>query len=185
MSTRDDYLDESFALQKDELARTRQRISRVATTFDKLLVDDQFPYEVKRNAPVERLAGYSQSTNAMILFALATLAGRANTSSPLLPYGVLNPPEKVSRDTLKGPWNRLQTETAAYEKFEFLGPGDVRTSHISWSGSFGWDDPFTLTWLLELTRCRAFGEANAGFRERLERRARQRVDIYKVSYCTE
>jgi hypothetical protein len=175
MSTPANYLDESFGLQKDELIRTRQRISKVATTFDKLLVENQFPYEVKRNAPVEKLEGYSQSTNAMILFALATLAGRANISSPLLPYGVLNPPEKVSTDNLKSAWTRLQTETSAYDKFEFSNAGEVKTSHISWSSSFGWDDPFTLTWLLELTRSRTFGDTIAGFQERLEHRARQRV----------
>jgi len=110
----------------------------------------------------------------MILFALATLAGRANASSPLLPHGVLNPPEKVSTDNLKSAWTQLQRETAAYEKYEFSKSGD-KASHISWSSSFGWDDPFTLTWLLELTRCRAFGDATVGFQERLERRARQRV----------
>jgi ATPase family associated with various cellular activities (AAA) len=179
MSTTGSYLDESFALQKDELVRTRQRISKVATTFDKLLVDNQFPYEVKRNAPVEKLDGYSQSTNAMILFALATLAGRANKGSPLLPYGVLNPPEKVSTDSLKSSWTRLQTETSAYEKFELGGAGDTKISHISWSSSFGWDDPFTLTWLLELTRSGTFGDTIAGFQGRLERRARQRVgDVF-------
>jgi hypothetical protein len=172
------YLEGPFRIDLAELERTRHYIRRVSATFSDLVVDDQFPYEAKRNQVIAKSESYSQSTNAMILFALAAVTGGVRLDSPLIPLTVRLASESLPESALlvfRKAWQRLQKETELYAQYRFTPPGKPESCHISWSSSFGWDDPFTLTWLWELMRSNAFGDTTAALADDLKKRARERA----------
>jgi hypothetical protein len=172
-----DYLLDAFRRDSDELRRTRNVIERVASTFDSLASDGVFPYELERNQRVIPFEGYSPSTNAMILFALTAISGKVARSCTLLPR-LASAPFSWSKDasaTFVGVWDKLLSETERIVTSYRFKKQEQELSLISWSKSFGWDDPFTLTWILELARS-DLGARKPEVVGGAERRARDRVN---------
>src|SRR5437870_5575396 len=113
MSLSENYLTTAFRDDARELDRTRARIDEVAPTFEGLLINSQFPYEITATTSVSVPAGarYSQSTNAMILFALAAVSGRTAANCPLVP-GVTRDKVNLSKsaeEALARAWATLAT----------------------------------------------------------------------------
>jgi MoxR-like ATPase len=171
-----DYLDAQFKRDLAELETAYGLIDEVISTLERFASAKGWPYELKEDASGRPELGKSMSTQAMVLFAIASAAGRVPATSPLLP-------------SLPGRRKLVTIEPEAWRKFQ--GPSvtlfdavkghadELRfgeQSHISWSSSFGWDDPFTLAWLLELLHCKDLTEQVAPeLRLALRRRAEARV----------
>ena len=85
MAPSDDYLASGFQEDQLELERTRALVKEVGDMFGKLVVEDQWPYDVKDGWNVSSDAEYSQSTNAMILFALVAASHKTAYQCSLVP----------------------------------------------------------------------------------------------------
>jgi len=145
-SRRLDYLESEFQADRIELKQTRQLIERVANSFDQFLVKDSWPYEVVQDGDLTEPPEYSQSTNAMILFALAAAAGSVHRESLLMPAVDVREPVRFGKrwEAIQKAWIRLAEETVRRS---------ADAGAVTRSGSFGNDDPFTMNWILELLRC--------------------------------
>src|SRR5438445_1143759 len=155
MTPSPEYFELAFQEDQDELARTRQLVGETAKTFPSLAIGNVWPYEVVNGGNLEVPGTYSQSTNAMILFALAAAAGRVRRSCPLLAGVRLRQPVDFGEWPFDGAWSRLIEETGKNDAF-VIEPGPPLNAHISYSGTFGWDDPFSLSWLLDLLHAKGF-----------------------------
>ena len=175
MTHQSGYLPDAFRSDVQELKRSHHLIDEVSRTFERFVVDRRWPYELEENKVVPPPAD-SQSTSAMILFALAAAAGKIKRDSPLLPAGV--PGDIVSFkppawELFEQAWNYLVEDTTRETAYRW----GTNQSHVSWSSSFGWDDPFTLAWLFELDRCASFTTGVVSpLHSALLNRATQRVE---------
>jgi hypothetical protein len=147
-----DYITSSFREDLRELERTHQEIEVVVRVLQRFVIDGEWPYELKNHSCVEpRKPGdnYYQSTNAMILFALVAAARRLALPCPLTLPGGEGAVWVKDIAQFNPVWERLIKETNDLRE-------KSKEEHISRSASFGYDDPFTLTWLYEMARSRAF-----------------------------
>jgi ATPase family associated with various cellular activities (AAA) len=148
------YLRGEYRDDKYELGKVSGLIEEVVPTFarsfDAASKRMGWTYELQRGAGWD-WKDYSRSTNAMILSALALVTGRLQAS-------VLVPavrPRKHSQasdalDTaIPAGWRRLRAKCRS----------DPITKPDS---SFGKNDPFTLTWLVELLGCMPASAATTG-----------------------
>ncbi len=89
----------------------------------------------------------------MILFSLIASSGLAAKDCPLLPQKSLIDPYKFKDQEIspqfKKVWEKLIHHTSKRQKFK-------ERPHSIYSSTFGDDDPFTLTWLLEIHRSGVF-----------------------------
>jgi len=121
--------------------------------------EGQWPYEVpdcrikqKDGKPklVEKPPSYSTSTNSMIIFTLAVVSGLIQ-ESPLVPkiripiYPKGEDALKVLRKVLSKAFKKLAKHKPDIKKIPF------EEDMITFSWTFGFNDPFTLSWFLELT----------------------------------
>ncbi len=190
MSIDGGYLDSRFRDDQFELERTKDLIHDVKSTFARFVLDAdkkaQFSYEAQDGKEVEQTFEYSQSTNAMILFALVATAGKAAATCPLLPGGAREPfPfEDKEIDAFRAVWQAL-VEVTNKNTTDYNWPikgTNGTTFHVSFSGTFGIDDPFTLTWLFELTRTHLFGEATGGLQDKIKKRALLRAkEVFNIN----
>jgi adenylate kinase family enzyme len=156
MTTREDYLEGAFQNDQRQLQRINDIIEEASQLFGRVVIDDEWPYDLEDGKPISgrkntEHEGYSQSTNAMILFALVAAARKIAPRSPLLPNIHRGEPIdfKDSWTIFERVWHKLAIET----KVEFK---KKKKLHITYSDSFGREDPFTLTWILEIDRARVF-----------------------------
>jgi hypothetical protein len=106
----------------------------------------QFPYQIVDNKPIELPRSYSESTNAMISHSLLAIMG-------LLPDSQLaNCPvpdrDGIVTDPLRRDLDAVTRRLVEEVRDDISPSGEVKTR----SRTFGPDDPFTLTWLVELLR---------------------------------
>lgn len=180
------YLEGRFEEDRLELERVRACIRDVSRTFVRVVVDCQWPYDLKdgRSIEVPPIERYSQSTNAMILFALLAAARKVASRCPLVPDLSLFGDVELS-NSLKGfakVWAKLIDKTNE-NITEYRFGGEPGEAHVCWSGSFGWDDPFTLTWLLEIDRAGQFDPMPEDVRTAIRSRAATQVDrVFKVPW---
>src|SRR2546425_3627560 len=145
----EDYLQVPFRDDQRELEQVQEIIKETSATFGTVVVDRKWPYELTNGQLIPRrtYGRYSSSTNAMILFSLIVAAGRTAPDCPLVPW--LHKRGAIDFGT---GWKAFQT---AHERLSEETETQIKTTenhHISWSTSFGWDDPFTLSWLIEIDR---------------------------------
>jgi len=161
MSIDQNYLSFDFAEDQRELARTNELVKSVGAMFSRFVIADQWPYELNDKADA-KVGGSepSQSTNAMILFALCAAAGKLDATCPLVPaisHTYTNPSDEIWK-AYERVWKELlKTIEAHVTKLE--------NKHATWSASFGYDDPFTLAWLVELDRSRAFSKPSSALQK--------------------
>jgi hypothetical protein len=176
----EEFLRSEAARTKAHIAEVQRLVDEVLEVFTAFSSDRTWPYELvnaERPAPSR---DYSFSTAAMIAFALRMAAGRIH-DSVLVPAvkptwassgdrGEKSSVETRARgdDLARDALDRLISETGFRDN-----PNEP--PNLS-STTFGPDDPFTLTWLLEaLPR----EETDwAGFRNAVERKAWQRVRAF-------
>ncbi|MFQ5789021.1 MAG: hypothetical protein ACE5JI_00950, partial [Acidobacteriota bacterium] len=176
MARPEEYLEGEFREDQRELQRTLQIVRRVGDMFGKTVIEKEWPYEVvdgKKIQHRDRKYSYSQSTNGMILFALAATARRSASGCPLVSNVACGELAELgdSQGVFQGVWDRLLKETK--KRVE-----ETARKHVCWASSFGWDDPFTLTWLLEVDRADVFESQNAQqVRKSLRKRAWDRVRL--------
>lgn len=160
--TLEDYVQQDYERERAPLEEIRELTEEafkvLAETF---LVDDRsWPYEIVDDLEPHASSEYTFSTNAMIAFALKLLAGRIITSS-LVPAAVTPPDPGVAMDRFKRVGAIIDEAVAKMiDEAEQLpsrvwdleerGHPPPPSPPYTWSGTFGWDDPFTYNWLLEL-----------------------------------
>jgi hypothetical protein len=153
-----------------------------------------WPYELVQSKGRDAPEQPSFSTTAMIAFALSLVRGRIHTSS-LAPsaamaggFGVGGSQAASQEDLSNGSPNSVEALVDAALMQLILDSNSLNAdalakqhglkkahpSPLTNSGTFGVDDPFTLTWLLEVLRGRP---GNEGFLKALRRRAEQRVRV--------
>jgi adenylate kinase family enzyme len=168
----EDYIDVSLDLDIQEVRNVQELIEKRLLTvfvdfFQPHAQGGEWAYEVvdyreNRQVPVGR---YSVSTNAMILFALAAIFGRA--SSNPLSRNLPRSPRPLARDIGRTIYRAVRN--LIYE----LRGGNTRSS------TFGRNDPLTLTWVLQVLPAWTSDAAStlpAAIRhrsERLQRRFRE------------
>jgi hypothetical protein len=176
------FIQTELRTRKAEIEEIKDLIGRVLKVFTWSFVEGGgWPYQVVNAKPLEEPRGFSFSTAAMIGFSLGLATGRIRESS-LVP-SVRSLPALTTDETanalksvlsrtldllisksgaLEEEWKRSRREKA-YPKPSYEPPR-------SESGTFGWDDPFTLTWLLELLSAETNSDREK-FRAQLEERA--------------
>ncbi len=116
----------------------------------------------------------------MVLFSQIASAGKTALDCPLLPNISLVEPLSFEGhiETFKKVWNHLIDKTA--EELTLKG-----NKHIAYSSSFGRDDPFTLSWMIELSRSNAFCDMpeaiNALLLEITEKRVKK---VFQTHSCS-
>jgi MoxR-like ATPase len=180
MAGRKDYLEVGFKEDKQELQRTKNTLRQVSQIFGDIVIDDEWPYELRDREPIkpraEKESFYSQSTNAMILFSIIATEGRTADFCPLLPNVILNEPISFGDnwEVFEKVWLKLiekTTEEIAYHE----------NHHITYSSSFGRDDPFTLAWMLEIDRSQILSKMPPEIKNRLLEIAKKRIErVFKT-----
>jgi adenylate kinase family enzyme len=157
MTKPEDYL-EGGAFQEDQrqLKRTQEIVEEASRLFGSVVKNDEWPYELEDGRQVSERKNqehkyYSQSTNAMILFSLVAAARKTVSECPLVPNISRGKPIDLQDcwATFERVWQKLAKETEVEYK-------NKKAKHVTYSESFGREDPFTLTWILEIDRSYAF-----------------------------
>lgn len=182
-----DELEQFLKTRRAEHLAEIQRIhglnEKIVAMFVDCFLEDEngWPYELVNRGKPESPRG-SFSTPAMISFALALVIGRIESSAlvPTAPTGqrgeAIASDETVTQvetmigralDEIEAHSSRLKPKESD-PRPRFPGPP------LTQSSTFGWDDTFTLTWLLEVLWSDS-GSQRTEFRRRLEARARQLV----------
>jgi adenylate kinase family enzyme len=156
----DAYLRGPYKDDNTFLKTLRNKIEEVIPIFYKesarlLITKDSetrvvtWPYAVSFEGKLTRRADYfSPSTHCMILFALDALTSREpETNSVLTGRGFR--PTKLSPETGKRVLGKVNE--AKKSLVRVLSRRQPR-KNIVWSGTYGRNDPFTLTWLTEIAR---------------------------------
>jgi ATPase family associated with various cellular activities (AAA) len=176
------FIQTELRIRKAEIEEIKDLIRRVLDVFTWSFVDgDGWPYEVVNARSLGQSRDFSFSTVAMIAFSLSLATGRIRESS-LVPAVRSLPalvPEKTAEEInsviskaldLSISKSSSLEETWQSRRKEKSYPDPLYEPPHSDSGTFGWDDPFTLTWLLELLASERNSDRQA-FRAKLEDRA--------------
>jgi len=178
----DEYLRGEYSTARRSIQDTRELLNEVlrvfARTFD--APRKTWPYQFVNGVDPTR-PFYSFSTTAMIAFALGLETGRI-ARSVLVP--AVEPDPRLLPDTLRQQLDQcLNKALAGFVEQSRLLAGEYRNKSSLphpdappevYSATFGWDDPFTLTWLIELMT----GESENGvvmLRRALARSAKRRL----------
>jgi len=174
----DRYLQTEYPVAVQHTEEIRHIMEEVLNVFGSFFLEDQktWPYQLVNNSSLER-PEYSFSTTAMILFALSLATGRIRNSS-LAPAAVRWTVPAEGEEG-KQTHERLTALVGAtldglIDQSRQLEPRADGPPPLTISSTFGRDDPFTMTWLLEALWDDSDADRQA-FRERLEDRAWQAV----------
>ena len=154
------YLRDSFYDQRRQVEVINRLVGEVLPVFDRFFdsATKTWPYELKEEA-FSPPPTYSFSTNSMILFSLAAVLGnaketaivpalrRAPTFKRLTGFAELD--SKRVGNILDQGTEELLRQLGLQRKKK--GSDDP---YLTDSGTYGVDDPFTLTWIAELLRTR-------------------------------
>lgn len=138
-----EYLQGDYVQDSGEIEQIGARTKRLVEMFLDFFKGG-WPYQLS-SGEAPREPKDSHSTNAMILFALAAATGRV-TSSSLVPAIRLRSLE-LSDEV------RVRLDTVLQEGVDHLvmvSGASKRSGDVTSSLTFGPNDPFTLTWFLEL-----------------------------------
>jgi uridine kinase len=143
------YFREEYAEDKKRLEKIDELVLKVVDSIIAFDTTIGIPYEIDENGLViPPKANLSVSTNSMILYVLLKINGEIKNSSPLIPNITWNCKtilkSKKSKfqgnlnEVLKLLLNRIRENIRTEEPF------------VTNSSSFGKNDPFTLSWLIEI-----------------------------------
>lgn len=145
MSSLQQYLQTDFRDDKREIEDVNKTLKLVLPLFQEFVFqENHWPYELSAKTELKN-AGFSFSTSAMILFLLGTLHGKKSS-------GVLLPRIDIDIDEVR---DNKKKYKEIYEKAMEKVVGESKTKfkkefeNVVNSSSFGFNDPFTSTWLLE------------------------------------
>ena len=158
-----DYFNNGRNSDKRELKLTKEAIEKASDLFPNAVLQNRWPYELsdgeKIEIPFEKSAprkrrpkrSYSHSTNAMILFSLIASSGQAAVKCPLIPnVTLIDPFDFLSNKSIYNTvWNELKSQIKKELK-------ETKTVQMSYSTTFGVNDPLTLSWLIEIERSNVF-----------------------------
>jgi ATPase family protein associated with various cellular activities (AAA) len=145
MDMLDEYLYGRLRTETREVGKLTNFLVRVIEQFTPLanVENGTWPYKVSEAESIKEEAGYSFSTNGMILFALAVTTGRLKHAA-LLPVDP-DRPELKWRDQPSEVIDRGTANLLARCR-KHKDTKDVLTR----SSTYGDNDPFTLAWLIEV-----------------------------------
>lgn len=153
----ENYFEGQYRDQKDAIAEIERLTSQVLPVFVKSFDRRQraWPYQLVTRQAAEEQLKFSFSTTTMIMFALSLVTGRIRESRLVPAVGSVPVIAKESRDEIDGLISKAIEGLRAQARI--LKRDDGKDLPEPWfrppltmSATFGWDDPFTLTWLLEL-----------------------------------
>lgn len=161
----EEYLHKDYPLAKAAITEIRELADEVLEVFANNFIPaedaEAWPYELVNLRTRKAPKGYTYSTTAMILFALAVTTGRVHDSS-LVPAVRAEPVtgqkrselirriETQMKRALDG-FIRRSSELARNEpERPFARLDATKEAPLLKSPTFGWDDPFTLAWLVEV-----------------------------------
>lgn len=176
------YILSEHRVEKMTLIELEHLVTDVLRTFEKAFLCDAgtWPYELKSGCSPESPQRLSQSTAAMISFSLGLATGRVKESS--LAPSVAEPLVPTNDDGKRLEWLIDRSMNAVIEASAALRrdirqrvKGSALPKPSPWpplteSATFGWDDPFTATWLIEVLH-KDQDPARAAFGHKLRRRA--------------
>lgn len=186
MSNLEQYLSTEYLEERREIEKIRQHIAAVAPLFvnfcnDKGNDKGKWPYEVANGKPTD-YPHYSHSTHAMILFTMAVLSGRVKNGQlvPQTHHRLTLPEIEKIADEQIGDFSARFKETfdAALDRLskELESVGASGTgNHLTESGTYGKDDPLTLSWLVELLNALGSGSPLKTVANKIRKHAKQRV----------
>ena len=159
-----DYFNNGRNSDKRELKLTKEAIEKASDLFPNAVMYKRWPYELSDGKKIEipfeksapgkksRKRSYSHSTNAMILFSLIASSGQAAAKCPLIPnVTLINPFDFLSNKSIYNTvWNELKSQIKKELK------KTKKVPQMSYSTTFGVNDPLTLSWLIEIERSNIF-----------------------------
>jgi DNA polymerase III delta prime subunit len=180
------FLQTGFPDAKRDIQEIQDLTEEVVETFSEYFLNDDavWPYQLVSDQPPRSLDPYSYSTTAMILFALSLTTDRIRKSS-LVPALSRIPATRdvegaaAMRRTvdaqIKKALDRLVRESQKLRTEKGQCPTatvqETQEAPLTRSSTFGCDDPFTLSWLLEVVSSPLSSAEHADYRGLLETRA--------------
>jgi cytidylate kinase len=149
MDPLEEYLQGPYLEDKNEIRAIEELIGEIWPVFQRFRKNDNWPYEIQDKRPVEIRS--SSSTNSMVLFTISQLLGPQRETA-LAPHGkrALAVPEKAGmpkRSELEATFRSGLQKLVKIANSKWTKSGE---KYLFDSHSFGKNDPFTLTWNLEL-----------------------------------
>src|SRR5215211_1893275 len=173
------YLRNGFRIDKERVTAIHELITELMQVYPRFFDGDKkaWPYLASEDADHRPPEDYSFSTNAMIMFALATSAGLLEESA-LVPTRV--PQRTIDAATSDSASEFAQNLRTVLEAGieQFVNECDeLSADHMVHSYTFGDDDPFTLTWILAVCRAAYVGGFAKvdGLMDRLLSKANERL----------
>jgi DNA polymerase III delta prime subunit len=157
MDTLDEYFQGPYRDEKQVIEHIDDLLSDIWPVFYKFYYENGWPYQIGDREEIDIPRNVSFSTNSMILFVMALALGWFK-KSVLLPTIPRHVPfrDGISLDKKKKDEKEKFESTFArgFEKIILESRRRFRNSdQVFDSPSFGRNDPFTLTWFLELVTC--------------------------------
>jgi len=151
MDTLDEYFQGAYLEEKQEIKHIENLLFEIWPIFIGFYDRNGWPYEIEDDKPVEFQKKISFSTNSMILYVMA-LASGCLRDSVLLPamdrYVFLGEEKNLTKITHE------ELERVFSKGFSKIIRESQKTfrarDKVFYSESFGDNDPFTMTWFLEL-----------------------------------
>ena len=157
------YLQQQHQVESAPLGEIERLTDQVLPVFVNAFLEDEqaWPYELRDGQKPTLPQEYTFSTSAMISFALSLVSGKITTSS-LVPTAVRAPETTTAEKRRKDvePIVERALDRLIEQSKEL--PGKVKDIAVrgtpdpnpvppyTSSSTFGWDDPFTYNWLLEV-----------------------------------
>lgn len=158
MDTLDEYFQGPYREEKQVIEHINDLLSEIWPIFYNFYYENGWPYQIGDAEPIDIPRDLSFSTNSMILFVMAMALGWFK-KSVLLPTIPRHVPfrDGISLDKKKKE-EKVKFESTFAKGFEKIILESRKTfgntdPYVFDSTSFGRDDPFTLTWFLELVSC--------------------------------
>lgn len=163
MDSIEEYFQGEYIVEKNRIKEIEELMKDVLKTLT-LCNEHGWPYELdNKSQKVDVLpksdGDYSFSTSTMILFVFAKFINKIDINSPVLPNTYWNYGESF-KDELK----KTLTKTnylkylnaldlnckSEHEREITLAKDGIEKKHLTKSGTFGWNDPFSMSWIAEL-----------------------------------
>lgn len=168
MDAIEEYFQGEYIQEKNKINEIEDLVSEVIKSLTNSTPEKKkgWPYEISATG-IKQSDNYSFSTNAMILFVLAKFIGRIEIDSPLLPSIEWESNKSLSKQ-FKGfeisEYCEIFNNESKNLSTIFSNPKDKEHQIVSKSGSFGFNDPFTFSWIAELLS-KTYNAENNPFKE--------------------
>jgi len=155
MDAIEEYFQGEYIQEKNKINEIDELVSEVIKSLTNSTPDKKkgWPYEISANTGIKQSDNYSFSTNAMILFVLAKFIGEIEIDSPLLPSIEWESNKSLSKQFAGfdiSEYYKIFNNESKNLSTKFSNPKDKENQIVSKSGSFGFNDPFTFSWIAEL-----------------------------------